>query len=186
MPTEHRFYLFADVETTDLNPWKGSKLLEVAMILTDLDLTELSRFHARVHYSPPKLEAMREEMVPYVRTMHQESGLWDELIAGYGTYRADVDGNAARWLETYVERGEAHMAGNSLRLDLNHFEKWLPLTYEWVSYRSLDLTGMSLALEQWAGLSDTRSPKPPQHRALADVEDSLAQARKIRDFLIRP
>ena len=47
MPVEERFLIFEDTETTGLTPGRD-EVIEVASILTDLDMHEISRFHKKI------------------------------------------------------------------------------------------------------------------------------------------
>jgi oligoribonuclease (3'-5' exoribonuclease) len=72
--------VFVDTETSGLNERQGA-LLEVALIVTDDDLNELSHISTVVR---PVVSAVELQMDDVVKTMHTRNGLLAELAAGNG------------------------------------------------------------------------------------------------------
>lgn len=161
-----------DVETTGLDP-HYSALLEVACILTDTQLRPLREpFHAVIKYAEHEVEVMRSECDDFVREMHDKTGLWDKLLTGRPLVSVDMQ------LEEYIrsvapERRQARVAGNSVRLDLNFLETHLPLTYDHLHYRFVDVTGIEYILGQWGLAEPVEAEK--DHTALGDITSSVTQ-----------
>lgn len=175
------YIAWVDVETTGLDPNKEA-LLEVACIITDKDLNIIDPvgFESIVLYSPDSVECMKEQVNDYVRQMHERSGLWDELPGGTPLSVVDEE------LQTYVlahtpDAASVRMGGNSLRLDLNFTEKFLPKTYSQLSYRSIDVSTVQ-ALFDWWGVENVKPMEgDADHRAMSDIRGSIEQLRILRE-----
>ena len=80
--------VFCDTETTDLDERAGH-LLEVAVVVTDDDLTELSHFSTVVR--PVGINIDQVPMADVAREMHEKNGLFAELRAGAGMRRHEAE-----------------------------------------------------------------------------------------------
>lgn len=164
-------FLWTDLETTGLDPFYGA-VLEIAMIVTEPDLSEVARFHAvfPTHDRRDEVDAMDVS----VFQMHHASGLLLECER--------VDEPRPRIWERVTDfvlthRGETPiLAGSTVHFDrswlLHHalgFERW------GVHYRLLDVSGVRELLRATGRDAPERADKP--HRAMPDVEASLALGR---------
>lgn len=171
--------VWVDTETSGLNP-QTSVLLEVAGIVTDTGLEQIGEpFHATVRYSPDEVEAIRAKSDPFVQKMHDENGIWDSLPAGYGTVD-EVDSAFLAWLLPLCpERRQGRIAGNSIRLDMNFMDAYMPQSMNHLHYRSVDVTGIHFMLNHWLDLTDVPGTTS-DHTALADITNSLNELRFLR------
>lgn len=172
---------WVDVETTGLDP-SNSHLLEVAFILTDATGEELSSaatYHSVVAYSEAEAAALRAEADDYVRDMHDKSGLWDRLPTE-GLPLAQIDREVAELIRSISEQPRTfRAAGNSVRLDLNFLEAYLPTTAALLHYRFVDVTTLEWFCTQ-LGVVDGAYPKKLAHEALPDIRESIGQYRWLR------
>lgn len=173
-----------DTETTGLQ-LVGEHLLEVACIPTTLDLEDLAPEPLRivVGYTRDEVAAMRATVDPYVDSMHETTGLWDQLLTS-GTSLQEADDQLYNFLVSIDPRpGAFGLAGNSIRLDLNIIEHRLPRTSKLLHYRSFDMTGTSRLVEQWAGTPTPERARGGEHTALEDIRNSIDTARHIKEVL---
>lgn len=161
-----------DVETTGLDP-QENHLLEVACILTDTKLRPLREpFHRVLFYD--STDWIKDETSPYVVDMHEKTGLWDKLQSG--TPRRTVDTELLEYISSVAPATrQARVAGNSVRLDLNFLEQFLPETYHHLHYRSVDVSAIEYILREWQLLDDPPAEHEPEHTALGDITASIAQ-----------
>jgi len=171
--------VWADVETTGLRAHKNY-LLEIAVLVTDLDLNILddTGYHAVVNHHKGFVYNHAND---YVRNMHTTSGLWDRLESGTPLWKIDEE------VLTYIKQfaptqRTARLAGNSVRLDANFFDEWLPRSAEHLHYRILDVS--SIAFEAHIrGIP--LFPKAETHEAMTDIRESIEELRYLRKELYK-
>lgn len=183
-----------DLEATGLVAAKHA-VLEVAAIVTDDTLCEVGRFHRVVHWPPAALlahlgaDSPEEDVVTATTLMkvdrvvvelHAKSGLWAE--AAESTHLlTDVDDQLAEFLaQTSIGKDgqKAQIAGSSIWLDRSFMAVSLPLALGQLHYRCVDVTTLNeLARRFWFRLHEGIPGKREIHRAMPDIEDSLALCR---------
>lgn len=172
-----------DVETTGKTPRDGSRLLQVACIITDGDLKELNEgFEMKIHYSTEEVAELFEASDDFVKKMHEKTGLWSALPTE-GHPREEVGEKLLVELKKYItEPVTAKIGGNSITLDRNFLEAELPEVFNFLHYRSYD---MSSVAEHYK-LNATDIPeyaKKYTHEALEDIRESIAEARYYSNIL---
>lgn len=172
-----------DVETTGKTPRDGSRLLQVACIITDGDLKELNEgFEMKIHYSAEEVAELFEASDDFVKNMHEKTGLWAALTTE-GHPREEVGKKLLAELKEYItEPVTAKIGGNSITLDRNFLEAELPEVFNFLHYRSYD---MSSVAEHYK-LNATDIPeyaKKYTHEALEDIRESIAEARYYSNIL---
>lgn len=176
---------WVDVETTGLVAHR-EHLLEVAILVTDTNLRLLDEggYQTAIFHGPERVAEMREAADPFVRDMHDRTGLWERCAdPKRSTPLADVDRQVLVYLSLFAPgHRQARLAGNSVRLDLNFLEEHLPSMYDHLHYRSMDMTALSSAALWWLGIEPPT--KVMAHTAMGDIRESLAEARALRDALI--
>lgn len=171
--------LWVDVETTGLTP-DTAALLQVAAIITDTEGKQLvDPFMAVVqHFNSAELRA---SAVPFVQEMHDATGLWDRLEGGMPM--AEVDLRLQTYLSAHApNKRQARLAGNSVRLDLNFLEAFLPNTYGQLHYRSVDVSALAYTLAEWGEVPGYYEKKKT-HDALDDIRKSLEEFLFLKDNL---
>lgn len=179
--------LWLDVETTGLDPHGRDVLLEVGAIGTDLGLNEVTEpFERVVRFDAGERDRLRSEVASdFVRRMHDESGLWDRLPEG--TPLDQVDQDLSDFIDSFAPNPrQARLAGNSVsRVDVPFSEVFLPLSTARLHYRILDISSLAFAHADVFGWVDGYYPKKKRHRGLDDIRESLAEARWLRDGMLR-
>lgn len=166
-----------DVETTGKTPRDGSRLLQVACIVTDGNFNELDPgFEMKIHFSKEEVAELYATTDPFVQNMHDKTGLWEALPVE-GQPREVVEEKLLEYLKLYIsEPVSAKLAGNSITLDRNFLEAELPEAFEYLHYRSYDMS----SIEEHYKLDAPSIPifdKKYTHEALEDIRESIAQAR---------
>ncbi|HZL80474.1 MAG TPA: oligoribonuclease [Demequina sp.] len=170
--------VWCDEETTGLVA-HHEHLLEVAVLVTDVDLNLLDEvgFERIVHYDQGTVRRFRDNAAPVVRGMHDASGLWDRLSSGQAV--DVVDQEMLAYIKQFAPNyRQARFAGNSLRLDMNFADEWLPETAAHMHYQFLDVSGMAFLGKKWAGVP--LMDKAYGHTAMADIRESLAELKYLR------
>lgn len=164
-----------DVETTGLEVSEGHQLLQVAAILTDRHFNEIDSFERVVFYGPVTTTLLREQFAnDYVRSMHDTTGLWDQLPSG--TPVEQVDEELHEWLKSHQPKeGFLYFGGNSQVLDREFMKAYTPRSIAHLSYRDLNMT----SVEKFFNLIEDRPgfEKKKTHDAMDDIRESIASAR---------
>lgn len=166
------------VVTEDEGP-QPDCLLEVAAILTGLDLEPITRYRSLV--KPDATAYSRMLNVDFVVDMHTRSGLLDELRTKVDALceARIVDGQMVDWLRRAgVDKGEAMLAGSGIgHFDFTMAAAYLPKLVDHLHYRQLDISSLRAAF-RLAGGPDLSAPNSSKtHRAMDDVECHLEEAR---------
>lgn len=174
--------VWIDCEMTGLNTGADA-LVEVAALVTDGDLNVLGEGVDLV-IRPP--DAALASMGDYVRTMHTNSGLLDELASG--TTLADAEERVLAYVRQFVpEPRTAPLAGNSVGTDRTFLARDLPVLEAHLHYRNVDVSTVKELARRWYPKAFFAAPsKTGNHRALADILESIAELRYYRDAVFVP
>lgn len=182
MNTTGEIIAWIDCETTGLHAHLGDRLLEVACFITNynLDLLDDRGFHAIVKYSPSEVLEMQRTTDPYVIDMHHKSGLWDKLSDG--TPLGEVDRGLHAYISNFAETPRtARIGGNSIRLDLNFIDEYLPAVSNHLHYRTIDVSVLAKLAKAWNGYE--APPHVSKHEARSDILDSINQLKNLRHVI---
>lgn len=175
--------VWIDVETTGLNA-SSDRLLQVACIVTDGNLEELHEgYESKVFYSKEEVAEIYKNTPPFVQEMHTKTGLWENLPQGKSL--GVISDELLAYVKKYVKDPRtARLGGNSITLDRNFLEANLPEVFNYINYRSYDMSSVSGFFELFA-----KSVKPFEkkatHDALSDIRESIAEARHYADVLTK-
>ena len=169
--------VWLDLETTGLDPVTDD-ILELGIVVTDDDVNEIARRSWVLHHEGPSAR-----VGDFVRDMHTTNGLWSECAASTLSRRS-VEREALLWLESVgVAHGAAPLAGNTIGFDRSFLREGMSQLLGWFHYRSVDMSSLNeMARRWWPTLYDTR-PSGKAHRALDDLDVSIALARHYRQHL---
>jgi len=174
--------VWIDCEMTGLS-LSDDALIEVAALVTDSELNVLGD-GVDIVIRPPAhaLEAMPE----VVREMHTTSGLLEELDAG--TTLADAEARVLAYVREWVpEAGKAPLCGNSISTDRGFLARDMPALDGHLHYRIVDVSSVKELARRWYPRAYYNSPeKNGNHRALADIRESIAELRYYREAVFVP
>ncbi len=174
--------VWIDCEMTGLD-LVNDALIEVAALVTNSELEVLGEGVDVV--IKPSAEAL-DQMGEFVRQMHARSGLLDELDAGVSLQEAE-----AKVLE-YVTRfapeaRKAPLAGNTIGTDRAFLARDMPSLESHVHYRNVDVSSIKELARRWYPRIYYQSPeKSGNHRALADIRESIEELGYYREALFVP
>lgn len=169
--------VWIDCEMTGLS-LVDDALVEVAALVTDSELNVLGD-GVDIVIRPPA-EALTS-MPEVVRAMHTASGLLDELAGG--TTLADAERQVLDYVRAYVpEPGRAPLCGNSVATDRGFLNRDMPDLEGHLHYRIVDVSSVKELARRWYPRAYFNSPeKAGNHRALADIKESIAELRYYRE-----
>ena len=171
--------VWIDCEMTGLELDKDA-LVEVAVIITDEQLNLLDSGIDII--ISPRPEALAN-MGDYVRKMHTDSGLLDELE--HGVPLAEAQTTVLDYIRRFVpEPNKAVLAGNSVGTDKAFLEQEMPDVIKHLHYRIVDVSSIKELARRWYPRVFFNSPpKQGGHRALADIQESILELKYYRAAL---
>jgi oligoribonuclease len=174
--------VWIDCEMTGLD-LVADALIEVAALVTDFELNVLGEGVDLV-IKPP--EGAVDQMVDVVRRMHTESGLLAALDAGVTL--AEAESAVLDYVRTHIpESGKAPLAGNSVGTDRAFLARDMGELESFMHYRIVDVSSIKELARRWFPRAYFAAPaKAGNHRALADIQESIAELRYYRAAVFVP
>jgi oligoribonuclease len=174
--------VWIDCEMTGLNP-ETDCLVEVAVVITNSDLEVLDAGLDVVIKPRPDSWA---NMSDFVRNMHTESGLIDEVEGGLSL--EDAERAILDYIKRFVPNAkEAPLAGNTIGTDRMFLNKYMPQLDQHLHYRNIDVSSIKELTRRWYPRVYFQLPKKDGgHRALADILESIQELRYYRQTVMVP
>ena len=174
--------VWIDCEMTGLSS-EHDALIEIAALVTDGELNVLGDGVDLV-IKPPR-EAL-DQMGDFVRTMHTASGLLERLDEGFTL--EDAERQVLDYVRTFVpEPRKAPLAGNTVGTDRLFIARDMPALDEHLHYRIVDVSSIKELAKRWFPRIYYQSPeKSGNHRALADIRESITELQYYRRALFVP
>ena len=175
--------VWIDCEMTGLS-LETDALVEVAALVTDFDLNVLGE-GIDVLIKPP--QAALDQMIDFVRNMHVTSGLLDELDGG--TTMEDAEQQVLAYIKEHCPDGSRPpLGGNTVATD-----RVVPGPRHARRSRASCTTATSTSPRSRsspaAGIPRTYFASPAKrgnHRALADIQESIEELRYYREAVFVP
>ena len=167
---------------TGLDPIKDA-LIEVAALVTDFELNVLGDGLDLV--IKPPADAL-DQMDTFVRDMHTSSGLLDELDSGVTI--AEAEQQLMAYLTEHCPEGSRPpLAGNTVGTDRMFLARDLPTLDAFLHYRIVDVSSIKELARRWYPRAYYSAPvKRGNHRALADIQESIEELRYYRATVFVP
>ena len=174
--------VWLDCEMTGLN-LRADALIEVAVLVTDSELNVLGE-GLDVVIKPPQ-EAL-DQMDDFVRNMHTVSGLLDELDNGMTLEEAEE--LVLGYIKQQCPEGtRPPLAGNSVSTDRAFLARDMPELDAFLHYRIVDVSSIKELARRWYPRAYFNAPaKNGNHRALADIQESIEELRYYRSAVFVP
>src|SRR5690554_985132 len=168
--------VWIDCEMTGLD-LAVDELVEVAVVITDY---ELEAVHPGFTIVIKPDQSALDNMSDFVRTMHVESGLLEEIPSGVSL--ADAEYAVLEYILKYVPASQfAPLAGNTIGTDRAFLNKYMPRVDGHLHYRSIDVSSIKELSRRWFPRVYFNAPvKNGGHRALADILESIRELEYYR------
>jgi oligoribonuclease len=175
--------VWIDCEMTGLDP-EHDVIVEVAAIVTDGNLNELDEGISLV-IRPDDLKVL-DGMEQVVVDMHRSSGLLEEIPAGISTQAAQEE--VLEYLRAHSpDPRRALLAGSSIYVDRGFLSRYMPDVDAHMHYRLIDVSSIKELARRWYPRAYFNAPaKTGNHRALADIRESIAELRYYRALIFVP
>jgi len=172
-----------DLEMTGLDPGRHV-IVEIATLVTDNDLQIIGDGVDLVVHQPA---AALAEMEDVVRQMHTSSGLITEIEKSTISLE-DAGAQTLDFIKSHVpEPRSVPLCGNSIGTDRRFLAAYLPEVEEYLHYRSIDVSSIKELAKRWYPKACAAAPqKNSAHRALGDIQESVAELRYYRETVFKP
>jgi oligoribonuclease len=173
--------VWVDLEMTGLDP-STCEIVEIATIVTDDRLEVIAEGPDLVIRPSDRALA---SMDPFVRQMHDKSGLLARIQASTTTLR-EAEEATVRFLSEQVEPKASPLCGNSVWKDKQFLERFMPEVLGLLHYRIVDVSTIKELVRRWYPPGHATLEKGERHRALDDVRESIAELRLYRERVFVP
>jgi oligoribonuclease len=174
--------VWIDCEMTGLS-LEHDALVEVAALVTDSDLNVLGD-GVDVVIKPPA--PALNQMIDVVRDMHTSSGLLTELESGITL--AEAEDAVLTYVRAHVPGvRKAPLAGNTVYVDRGFLARDMKDLDAYLHYRLVDVSSIKELVRRWFPRVYFNTPvKHGGHRALADIQESIAELKFYRETVFVP
>lgn len=164
--------VWVDLEMTGLDINRHT-IVEVAALVTDANLSIVGEgVDLVVHATEEELSRMDD----FVRSMHSDNGLLQEIRTSPTTMAEAEDAVLALIAEHCDPRHPAPLAGNSIATDRAFIRRRMPRLDEALHYRMIDVSSVKELCRRWLPRVYFHQPeKGLAHRALADIVESVRE-----------
>jgi len=171
--------IWMDLEMTGLEPERDT-ILEIATVVTDGALNILETGPELVIHQD---EATLAAMDGWCQEHHGASGLIDR-VRNSTVSMADAEAQTLAFVQRYADKRAAPLCGNSIHQDRRFLVCYMPQLNDWLHYRNIDVSTVKELVSRWYG-GDMVPKKAEAHRALGDIEESIAELQHYRQQAFR-
>ena len=176
------YIVWVDCEMTGLEV-TVDEICEIGVVVTDGELNVVDPGLQLV--IKPSAKALKN-MGDFVRQMHTDSGLIDEIPKGISIAKAEKQ--VLAYIKQWVpEERTAPLAGNSIGTDRMFLNRQMPTLDKFLHYRNIDVSSLKELSRRWFPRVYFQLPKKTgNHRALADILESIQELRYYRQAILVP
>lgn len=150
-------------------------ILEIAAVLTDMDLNVIDQRHHILHAD----ETSFAKMDDYVTKMHTGSGLLDACRESDMTVEMAEHSILSMLFKNDIKEKTVYVAGNTVHFDVMFMAAQMPALTSHTHYRIIDVSSFKTILShQNSGITDeVAAMKQGGHRALDDILESIEELK---------
>lgn len=169
----------------------SDRLLEIAVIVTDNDLTNIQKGpNLIIHQSPETLNHMNDwckNMFGWKADGNHEADKLAALCAASTISEAEAERQVIEFVSKHVQPGQGLLSGNTVHADKRFLEAYMPNFMKYLHYRIMDVSTVKELCSRWYPQDFTKAPpKAYKHRALDDIESSIAELDFYRKTIFKP
>jgi oligoribonuclease len=172
------YLVWIDLEMTGLKP-DTDVIIEMATIVTDADLDVVAEGPVIAIHQP---DSMLEAMDDWNKRTHGASGLITRVRESKWT-TAMAERRTLEFLTVLVEANSSPMCGNSICQDRRFLARHMPTLEKFFHYRNLDVSTLKELARRWAPSTLSGFAKQGEHKALADIQESIRELAYYREQL---
>ena len=153
--------VWLDLEMTGLDP-DSERIIEIATVVTNADLEEIKEGPNLVIKQP------------------------QEYIDGMKATKISVDeaeNQTLEFLRKHTRKGKSPLCGNSISHDRRFLVRYMPELANFFHYRNIDVSSVKELVKRWKPELVESIDKNGNHRALADVYESIKELKFYKENL---
>jgi oligoribonuclease len=168
----------------------SDRLLEIAVIVTDSDLGNIQRGpNLIIHQSEEVLGRMNEWCKNHFGWKedgnHQEGNL-AALSKASTITEEEAEKQCIEFVSKHVAQGKGLLSGNTVHADKRFLEAYMPNFMKYLHYRILDVSTVKEICSRWYPEDFANAPpKAYKHRALDDIEASIAELKYYQTCIFK-
>jgi oligoribonuclease len=175
------YLVWIDLEMTGLKP-DTDRIIEMAIIVTDVNLDIVTEGPViAIHQPDEVLDAMDD----WNKRTHGASGLIERVRESKYTAES-AEKRVLEVLNVLVEPNSSPMCGNSICQDRRFLARHMPTLEKFFHYRNLDVSTLKELARRWAPSVMSGFVKQGEHKALADIQESIRELAYYREHLFAP
>jgi oligoribonuclease len=172
------YLVWIDLEMTGLKP-DTDVIIEMATIVTDSQLRIVAEGPVIAIHQP---DSVLDAMDDWNKRTHGASGLITRVRDSTWTM-ASAEKRTMEFLSVLVEANSSPMCGNSICQDRRFLARYMPTLEKFFHYRNLDVSTLKELARRWAPDLLSGFVKQGEHKALADIQESIRELEYYRQHL---
>jgi oligoribonuclease len=169
------YLIWIDLEMTGLKP-DTDVIIEMATIVTDSELRRIAEGPVIAIHQP---DSVLDGMDEWNKRTHGASGLLTRVRDSKWTM-AMAESRTLEFLKALVEPNASPMCGNSICQDRRFLARHMPTLEKFFHYRNLDVSTLKELARRWAPGIIPGFSKQGEHKALADIQESIRELEYYR------
>jgi oligoribonuclease len=169
------YLIWIDLEMTGLRP-DTDVIIEMATIVTDSELRRVAEGPVIAIHQP---DSVLDGMDEWNKRTHGASGLLTRVRDSKWTM-AMAESRTLEFLKALVEPNASPMCGNSICQDRRFLARHMPTLEKFFHYRNLDVSTLKELARRWAPGIIPGFSKQGEHKALADIQESIRELEYYR------
>jgi len=175
------YLVWIDLEMTGLKP-ETDVIIEMATIVTTAHLDVVAEGPVIAIHQP---DSVLDAMDDWNKRTHGASGLIQRVRDSKWTM-AMAENRTMEFLRALVEPNSSPMCGNSICQDRRFLARQMPTLEKFFHYRNLDVSTLKELARRWAPGIMGGFLKQGEHKALADIQESIRELAYYRQHLFAP
>lgn len=173
--------IWIDLEMTGLDP-VGNSILEIACVVTNDALEVVAEGPViAINHTPEILNSMDT----WCTGMHTKTGLIKAVLDSTVTM-SQAENQILEFLKQYCYEKKSPLCGNSVWLDRFFLKFHMPKLYDFIYYRTIDVTTIKVLITRWYPTDpQINFKKKNVHRALDDIYESIAELKYYKKHFFK-
>jgi oligoribonuclease len=173
--------VWMDLEMTSLVDVRRDSIIEVAVVLTDKELTIVAEGPDIVIHAPREaFDAIPEN----VRDIHERSGIIEPVIAS-SVSEKEAEQQVLAFLRENITPQSSPLCGNSIHMDRMFLYTRMPDVHSYLHYRNIDVSTIKELAKRWNPAVFSTYSKEGTHRAKDDILQSIDELKFWRGKVFR-